>query len=67
LRVLPQLLLGLSMDGAGQMLGYLFGARKETTAKLMRLEFHRNGDEGMTEGKDGQLGRNHSPSIAKRS
>jgi hypothetical protein len=55
------------MDGAGQMLGYLFGARKETTAKLMRLEFHRNGDEGMTEGKDGQLGRNHSPSIAKRS
>lgn len=51
LRVLPQLLLGLSMDGAGQMLGYLFGTRKETTARLMRLEFHRNAIESVTKGK----------------
>jgi hypothetical protein len=48
------------------MLGYLFGARKETTARLMRLEFHRNGDEGMTEGKNGQYGRTPSSSNAKR-
>lgn len=42
LLVLPQLLLGLTVDGAGQMLGYLFGSNREITAKLMKLEFHRN-------------------------
>lgn len=66
LRVLPQLLLGLSMDGAGQMLGYLFGASEETTAKLMGLEFHRNRNEGATGAKKNEHGRVSSPSNAER-
>lgn len=66
LRVLPQLLLGLSMDGAGQMLGYLSGAREETTAKLMGLEFHRNRDEGATGRKKNEHGRVPSPSTTER-
>ena len=42
LPVLPHLLLGLTVDGAGQMLGYLLGSNPEMAAKLMKLEFHRN-------------------------
>ena len=58
LPVLPQLLLGLTVDGAGQMLGYLFGSNPETTAKLMKLEFHRNREAKLTvveEREDGQV------------
>jgi len=58
LLVLPQLLLGLTVDGAGQMLGYLFGSNHEITAKLMRLEFHRNRGAKLTaveEREDGQV------------
>ena len=36
------------MDGAGQMLGYFFGSNPKITAKLMRLEFHRNREAKLT-------------------
>lgn len=39
-RVLPHVLLGLSADAGGQMLGYVFGAGR-TRTKLTKLEFHR--------------------------
>jgi len=40
LRVLPELLLGLSADALGQMLGYALGAGN-AREKLVQLEFHR--------------------------
>lgn len=58
LLVLPQLLLGLTVDGAGQMLGYLFGSNRKTTSTLMRLEFHRNRQAKLTaveEREEGQV------------
>jgi predicted dehydrogenase len=66
LRVIPQLLLGLTMDGAGQMLGYIFGAGAETTAKLTGLEFHRNREECVTGAEKSEHGRVPGPSTAER-
>jgi hypothetical protein len=41
IRVAPQLLLGLSVDGLGQMVGYAFGAGA-ARQRLMEYEFHRD-------------------------
>lgn len=40
LRMLPMLALGLSLDGIGQMIGYLFGAG-DAVARVAAYEFHR--------------------------
>ena len=39
-RLTPLLLLGLALDGLGQMLGYAFGAGR-STARMSAFEFHR--------------------------
>jgi len=41
LRTLPALVLGLTLDAAGQMLGYAFGAGEAASNKLGAFEFHR--------------------------
>jgi predicted dehydrogenase len=65
LRVLPQLLLGLVMDGAGQMLGYAFGPG-ETRGKLMELEFHRYRDAGGAGEEKNEHGRVPGPANAQQ-
>jgi hypothetical protein len=65
LHVLPQLLLGLVMDGAGQMLGYALAAG-ESRAKLKGLEFRRYRDARGTEAEKHEHGRVPGPSNAEQ-
>lgn len=56
-RAAPALVIGLALDGLGQMLGYAFGADDAARIRLVQYESHRNERPGTRAANDGAAAR----------